>query len=81
MAQFVSIEGNIGVGKSTFVKLLLEQIKDSDVVNEPVEQWLKIKDSDGKNILGEFYEDKKRIVLLVVELQHQNQKERVNHSK
>ena len=60
MAQFVSIEGNIGVGKSTFVKLLLEQIKDSDVVNEPVEQWLKIKDSDGKNILGEFYEDKKR---------------------
>lgn len=60
MAQFVSIEGNIGVGKSTFVKLLLEHIKDSDVVNEPVEQWLKIKDSDGKNILGEFYEDKKR---------------------
>jgi deoxyadenosine/deoxycytidine kinase len=60
MAQFVSIEGNIGVGKSTFVKLLLEKIKDSDVVNEPVEQWLKIKDSDGKNILGEFYEDKKR---------------------
>ena len=44
--QLISIEGNIGVGKSTFVSLLLETIKDSDVVPEPIDRWLNIKDKD-----------------------------------
>lgn len=58
--QLLSIEGNIGVGKSTFVKLLLDNITDSDVVSEPIDKWLNIKDSSGLNILKAFYDDKKR---------------------
>jgi deoxyadenosine/deoxycytidine kinase len=58
--QLVSIEGNIGVGKSTFVNLLLNNISDSDVVSEPIDKWLNIKDSSGLNILKAFYDDKKR---------------------
>ena len=58
--QLISIVGNIGVGKSTFVSLLLETIKDSDVVPEPIDRWLNIKDKDGLNILKAFYDDKER---------------------
>jgi len=58
--QLISIEGNIGVGKSTFVSLLLTHIKESDVVSEPVDKWLNITDSDGLNILKAFYDDKER---------------------
>jgi deoxycitidine kinase len=58
--QLISIEGNIGVGKSTFVSLLMSQIKKSDVVSEPIEKWLSITDSDGLNILKAFYDDQKK---------------------
>lgn len=54
---YISLEGNIGAGKST----LLERIrKDIVLVPEPVEDWMKIRGSDGKSILQLFYEDSKR---------------------
>jgi deoxyadenosine/deoxycytidine kinase len=56
----ISIEGNIGVGKSTFVNILKNNIDDCEVVDEPVEMWKKLVDSDGKNILQLFYDDSKR---------------------
>ena len=34
--KFISIEGNIGVGKSTFLKILKNHI-DFEVINEPVD--------------------------------------------
>jgi deoxyguanosine kinase len=53
----LSVEGNIGVGKSTFTKILQNNFNNSFVVSEPVDMWLNTKTSDGENILGLFYKD------------------------
>jgi len=60
----VSIEGNIGSGKSTVINTLKEYYKSNGKSNdkvyfleEPVSEWVEIKDSDGKNIIEKFYED------------------------
>ena len=56
----VSIEGNIGSGKSTVINTLKEYYKNDDKVyflEEPVSEWVEFKDSDGKNIIEKFYED------------------------
>jgi len=56
----VSIEGNIGSGKSTVINTLKEYYKSNDKVyflEEPVSEWVEIKDSDGKNIIEKFYEN------------------------
>lgn len=57
MPKIIQIEGNIGVGKSTFTQLLKNTIPSSELVSEPVDMWLQIKNSDGKNILQTFYDD------------------------
>ncbi len=57
MPKTVQIEGNIGVGKSTFTNLLKNNINNSELVSEPVDMWLHVKNSDGKNILQTFYDD------------------------
>ena len=55
------IEGNIGSGKSTMLKLLKEHFKDdAEVIYEPVDTWEKFVDENGKNMLELFYEDQKR---------------------
>lgn len=57
----ISIEGNIGVGKSTLLNKLKSQIKSADFIPEPIDQWINITDDNsGKNILEVFYEDKNR---------------------
>lgn len=57
----ISIEGNIGVGKSSFLGLLKEYFRDqAEFIYEPVEEWLSIKDENGKDLLQTFYDDKKR---------------------
>lgn len=54
----ITIEGNIGVGKSTFVNIIKSNwLYDCKIVDEPVDMWKKIQDSDGKNILQTFYDD------------------------
>jgi len=61
--SLISIEGNIGVGKSTFTNLLQQKINNSLLVPEPVDLWLSIKGKvDEKtdkeiNILQLFYND------------------------
>jgi deoxyadenosine/deoxycytidine kinase len=57
MPKTIQIEGNIGVGKSTFTNLLKENIPNSELVSEPVDMWLHVKNTDGKNILQTFYDD------------------------
>ena len=52
----IYIEGNIGSGKSTFLKFLNENM-DCNVIYEPVGEWEKVKDERGKNLLECFYED------------------------
>ena len=56
--MIIYIEGNIGTGKSTFVELLnnyLKQITEKNVyepilIQEPVDEWMTTFDADGKNI-------------------------------
>jgi deoxyadenosine/deoxycytidine kinase len=59
--QKISIEGNIGSGKSTGMEYLREMFKFNDnvvFVDEPVKEWTGICDGSGKNALELFYEDK-----------------------
>lgn len=57
----VSIEGNIGAGKSTLIKQLQECSTTSDInivyLQEPVNEWNKVRDRDGVTILENFYEN------------------------
>lgn len=54
----ISIDGNIGSGKSTFLNLLKEKYGDVFYfAKEPVDEWL---DINGENLLDKFYKDKER---------------------
>lgn len=61
--KLVYVEGNIGTGKSTFVENLRQVISKNypglsfTVVQEPVDQWMAMKDQNGKNLLEHFYSD------------------------
>ena len=61
--QIISIEGNIGGGKSTLLEAL-KNIKWVDkkivFVREPVDEWGKIKDNNGVTILEKFYADQEK---------------------
>jgi deoxyadenosine/deoxycytidine kinase len=56
----VSVDGNVGAGKSTFLSHLQAALPDVEVVLEPVGEWMRLKDASGKSLLELFYEDKKR---------------------
>ena len=62
MPVIVSIEGNIGSGKSTFINYLSKVFDEREVVivPEPVGEWESICDKDGKSMLVNFYEDQTR---------------------
>ena len=53
------IEGNIGSGKSTLLQYL-QKLDQVEVIPEPVDVWINIKDSEGKNLLDHFYSDMER---------------------
>ncbi len=57
------IEGNIGCGKTTLIRNL-KQSGDYEVIEEPVDEWKKMTDENGENILGLFYKDGKRYAYL-----------------
>ena len=61
----VSVEGNIGSGKSTLIGELKKQLKTiGDIpiiyIDEPVRVWNTIMDKQGNNIIKRYYEDQKR---------------------
>jgi deoxyadenosine/deoxycytidine kinase len=56
----ISLDGNIGAGKSTLLAEIRKALPDLHIVDEPVGQWTALHNSDGKNLLELFYEDKKR---------------------
>jgi deoxyadenosine/deoxycytidine kinase len=49
----IIVEGNIGAGKSTFLKKLAKYSEFVDVAQEPVDSWHK--KEDGSNLLENFY--------------------------
>ena len=56
----ITIEGNIGSGKSTLVSHLSEAFGDNNSVcflQEPVEEWNKITDATGKAMIEKYYEN------------------------
>ena len=61
--KIITIEGNIGSGKSTLLEILSKKY-DSDnriiFLKEPVDEWEKIRDSNGLSMLQKFYEDQKK---------------------
>jgi deoxyadenosine/deoxycytidine kinase len=61
--KLISIDGNIGSGKSTLMANLREHYKDEPNVvflKEPVDEWAAIKDENGITILEKFYEDSEK---------------------
>jgi len=58
--RIVSLDGNIGVGKTTLLNAIRDRFPDILIVPEPVDTWTSLKDESGKNLLELFYEDKKR---------------------
>jgi deoxyadenosine/deoxycytidine kinase len=61
--QIISIEGNIGSGKSTLLANLKTHFNNNNhviFINEPVDEWSKIKDENGTTILEKFYADQER---------------------
>jgi len=57
----ITIEGNIGVGKTTLIDYIKNnKIFDAEYLYEPIDKWLSLNDSDNKNILYKFYDDKKK---------------------
>ena len=59
MSTIVSIEGNIGSGKSTLIQKLQQHNHNSQklFLDEPVKEWMDIQDEDGEDILSKFYAD------------------------
>jgi deoxyadenosine/deoxycytidine kinase len=63
MSQIISIEGNIGSGKSTILQHLKECFKTTENIiflEEPVDIWETIKDENGTTILTKFYENQEK---------------------
>ena len=56
----ISIEGNIGSGKSTLIKLLQDKISKWTFLFEPIDKWKEITNNQDKNILDLFYQNKNR---------------------
>lgn len=63
MTYIISLEGNIGSGKSTILEKIQEKAKHTKlkikILKEPIEKWNEIK-KDGKTILELFYDDPKQ---------------------
>jgi deoxyguanosine kinase len=59
----VSIDGNIGAGKSTFVEKLKTYLADDPryvFIQEPVREWESIQNADGQSMIELFYADKEK---------------------
>ena len=62
MISIFTVEGNIGSGKSTLIKILKQRLsylghRSIIYLQEPVDIWESIKDSEGKTIIEKYYEN------------------------
>lgn len=63
MSSLFYVEGNIGSGKSTLLEKLRTRT-DTEVIVEPVDEWMSIKDANGVNLLESFYDNPSRYIHL-----------------
>ena len=52
------IEGNIGAGKTTFLKLIAQNFTDATIIDEPLKAW--DKKGQSQSLLTQFYKDTPR---------------------
>ena len=65
--RIIVVQGNIGSGKSTFVEKLKMRYsgrKDVCFLQEPVNEWLTVKDKQGVNILENYYKDQPKYAFM-----------------
>ena len=55
--KIYALEGNIGAGKTTILKIIGKHFKDVEFVEEPVKSWQNL---GGMNLLDSFYSDPQR---------------------
>ena len=60
MARIFSLEGNIGSGKSTLIRILQKKYTNIIFVLEPIDEWALIKDDNEENILTKFYNNQEK---------------------
>lgn len=61
--KIISIEGNIGSGKTTIINALKHFCENNEnyvFVSEPLNIWTTIKDLEGNSILKKFYDDQEK---------------------
>ena len=58
--RFISIEGNIGSGKSTILKIIRQNFPELVILDEPLSEWQKVGENQNINLLGMYYQDPKR---------------------
>ena len=56
----ISIEGNIGSGKTTILQHLKTHRPDLKFIQEPLDKWGANRDNNGKSLLELYYEDQSR---------------------
>jgi deoxyadenosine/deoxycytidine kinase len=56
----ITLDGNIGVGKSTLLERVRAQCPEVLVVQEPVTMWTSLQNEQGTSLLELFYGDKRR---------------------
>jgi deoxyguanosine kinase len=55
--QFISIEGNIGSGKSTVLKIIRENFPELAILDEPLTDWQNVGEKKNVNLLNIYYKD------------------------
>ena len=66
MKRNIIVEGNIGTGKSTFLTALDTHLGDMvNTVQEPVNEWFKVKDENGVSLFEHFYKDPSKYSFLL----------------
>lgn len=76
----IIVEGNIGSGKTTCLDKL-ESNENFEVIREPVDLWLKVTGSDGKNLLQEFYEEPTRYAYLFQSMVFKTRLQSIEHEQ
>lgn len=56
----ISIEGNIGAGKSTLMEELKKRHKNWNFIDEPIDVWSSIKNENEESLLSVYYKNPKR---------------------
>ena len=68
--KIISIEGNVGSGKTTLFEKLKKDIRDPNVVflREPVDIWNHITNKENENILTKYYNNQEKYALYLLGL-------------